>query len=124
VTPCLVCGVTPRRLHSDHCHRHDRQRGRICPRCNGLMRWIDRGNSPQVTPEILRHLIAHAARCPDCTPIEPAALIPTGQPAKHYQVNTAIPDELAASLKTYAESYGISLADAVRILLRQALKEK
>ena len=39
-----------------------------------------------------------------------------------YQLNTAIPDELADRVKSYAAEYGISIADAVRILLRQALK--
>jgi plasmid stability protein len=38
-----------------------------------------------------------------------------------YQINTAIPDDLAEELKTYATSYGISLADTVRLLLRKAL---
>ncbi len=38
-----------------------------------------------------------------------------------YQLNTAIPDDLAADLKSYAESYGISIADAVRIIIRKGL---
>lgn len=38
-----------------------------------------------------------------------------------YQVNTSIPDDLADGLKAYAASYGISIADALRILLRKSL---
>ncbi len=33
-------------------------------------------------------------------------------------------DDLKAQLEDYAKSYGISLADAVRILLREALNGK
>jgi hypothetical protein len=40
-----------------------------------------------------------------------------------YQLNTAIPDDLAASVKTWAADRGVSVAAAVRILLREALKE-
>ena len=39
-----------------------------------------------------------------------------------YQLNTAIPDDLAADLKSYAGARGISIAAAVRILLHEALK--
>ena len=38
-----------------------------------------------------------------------------------YQLNTALPDYLAAGVKAYAAAYGISIAAAVRILLWQAL---
>ncbi len=38
-----------------------------------------------------------------------------------YQLNTAIPDDLAAIVKAYAPVRGISVAAAVRILLHQAL---
>jgi hypothetical protein len=40
-----------------------------------------------------------------------------------YQLNTAIPDDLADSLKSYAASRGITIAAAVRILLHEALKD-
>jgi hypothetical protein len=43
--------------------------------------------------------------------------------AMPYQLNTAIPDDLAVSLKSYAAGRGISIAAAVRILLHEALKE-
>jgi len=39
-----------------------------------------------------------------------------------YQLNTAIPDDLAVSVKSWADERGISIAAAVRILLREALK--
>ena len=39
-----------------------------------------------------------------------------------YQLNTAIPDELAADVKAYAAARGISIAAAVRVLLHEALK--
>ena len=41
-----------------------------------------------------------------------------------YQLNTGIPDDLAADVKAFAEAYGVSIAAAVRILLRQALKRE
>jgi len=39
-----------------------------------------------------------------------------------YQLHLGIGDDLADRVKSYAAEYGISIADAVRILLRQALK--
>jgi plasmid stability protein len=41
-----------------------------------------------------------------------------------YQLNTGIPDDLAADLKSYADTRGISVAAAVRILLHDALNGK
>ena len=41
-----------------------------------------------------------------------------------YQLNLPIPDDIAAEVKTFAERYGISIAAAVRILLRQALENE
>ena len=41
-----------------------------------------------------------------------------------YQLNLAIPDDLADSLKSYADSRGITIAAAVRILLHDALNGK
>ena len=38
-----------------------------------------------------------------------------------YQINLGIPDDMAADVKSFAEQYGLSLAAAVRVLLRQAL---
>jgi hypothetical protein len=115
-TPCLICGVTPKRLHSDHCHQHDRQRGRICPRCNALMGRIDGGSIPRnITPDLLRNLREHADRCLDCVAGNPA------NAKASYQLNTAIPDDLAASLRSWADERGISIAAAVRIILHQAL---
>ena len=38
-----------------------------------------------------------------------------------YKLNIGIPDDLAADVKAYAEAYGISIAAAARILLRQGL---
>ena len=40
-----------------------------------------------------------------------------------YQLNTGIPDDLAADLKSYADARGITIAAAVRILLHEALKK-
>lgn len=39
-----------------------------------------------------------------------------------YQLNLSIPDDLAGNVKAYAAERGISVAAAVRILLREALK--
>jgi antitoxin component of RelBE/YafQ-DinJ toxin-antitoxin module len=42
-----------------------------------------------------------------------------------YTTNIRLDDDLAEAVKTYARaSGGISIADAIRILLTQALKEK
>lgn len=41
-----------------------------------------------------------------------------------YQLNMGIPDDMAAEIKAFAERRGISLAAAVRVLLRQALKNE
>lgn len=41
-----------------------------------------------------------------------------------YQLNMGIPDDMADEIKSFAERYGISLAAAVRVLLRQALKNE
>lgn len=38
-----------------------------------------------------------------------------------YQLNIAIPDEMRDEVQVYADRAGISLAAAVRVLLRQAL---
>ena len=38
-----------------------------------------------------------------------------------YQLHLAIGDDLRDDVQTYADEYGISLAAAVRILLRKAL---
>ena len=40
-----------------------------------------------------------------------------------YQINLSVPDDMAADVKSFADHYGLSLAAAVRVLLRQALKE-
>jgi len=40
-----------------------------------------------------------------------------------YQLNTAIPDDLAAELKSFADARGISIAAAVRVILHQVLSE-
>lgn len=122
IGPCLICGTTPKRLHGDHCHRHDRQRGQVCPRCNALMRWIDQGNSPQVPPDVLQALIAQAARCQDCPPVDPAALIPTGLPAKDRRVlHLEIGEDLEKALRAFAAARGISVSAAVRLILHERL---
>jgi plasmid stability protein len=41
-----------------------------------------------------------------------------------YQLNTGIPDDLAAAVKSYADTRGISIAAAVRVLLWQAVKNE
>jgi antitoxin component of RelBE/YafQ-DinJ toxin-antitoxin module len=41
-----------------------------------------------------------------------------------YQLNTGLPDDLAAEVKAFAGQYGITIAAAVRILLRQALENE
>lgn len=41
-----------------------------------------------------------------------------------YQINIGIPDDMAADVKSFAGQYGLSLAAAVRVLLRQALKNE
>lgn len=41
-----------------------------------------------------------------------------------YQINLSIPDDMAAEVKSFADHYGLSLAAAVRVLLRQALKNE
>ena len=38
-----------------------------------------------------------------------------------YQLHLAIGDDLRDDIRAYAEQYGISLAAAVRVLLRKAL---
>ena len=40
-----------------------------------------------------------------------------------YTTNIRLDDNLAVEVKVYAAAYGISIADAIRILLIQALKE-
>jgi hypothetical protein len=44
--------------------------------------------------------------------------------AMSYQINLGIPDDMAADVKSFADYYGLSLAAAVRVLLRQALKNE
>jgi antitoxin component of RelBE/YafQ-DinJ toxin-antitoxin module len=41
-----------------------------------------------------------------------------------YQMNLGIPDDMAADVKSFADRYGITLAAAVRVLLRQALNNE
>lgn len=41
-----------------------------------------------------------------------------------YQFNFSVPDDMAADVKSFAERYGLSLAAAVRVLLRMALKNE
>jgi hypothetical protein len=41
-----------------------------------------------------------------------------------YQLNTGIPDDLAADLKDFADARGLSIAAAVRVILHQVLKDK
>ena len=41
-----------------------------------------------------------------------------------YQINLGIPDDMADDVKSFAGQYGLSLAAAVRVLLRQALKNE
>ncbi len=41
-----------------------------------------------------------------------------------YQINLGIPDDMADDVKSFAAQYGLSLAAAVRVLLRQALKNE
>lgn len=38
------------------------------------------------------------------------------------QLNLAVTDDLAKNVRAYADAYGISMAAAVRVLLRTALK--
>ena len=40
-----------------------------------------------------------------------------------YTTNIRLGDDLAAGIKAYADAYGITIADAIRILLTQSLKE-
>lgn len=40
-----------------------------------------------------------------------------------YQLNMAIPDDLAADLRAFAEARGISIAAAVRVILHQVLSD-
>jgi hypothetical protein len=116
--PCLICGTTPPRLHSDHCHRHDRKRGRICPRCNGLMRYLDSGKAPRVPEDQLQKLIEHAARCPGCAAGKPASATPV------HQLHLGLGDDLEKFLKGYAEARGITVAAAVRVILYEAKKNE
>lgn len=74
ITACEACGSSkPRSLARDHCHDHNQPRGEICPRCNNLLAYIDRGALGGVGPspkpitliEILK-LNEYRDRCPDC----------------------------------------------------------
>lgn len=87
---CLSCRAEAPRMVTDHCHKHSRERGRLCIRCNSLMAWIDRGMAPKVSPPVtLAGLVAYAARCPDCPPLVAGDLGPA-RPL-HYPVKYRTP---------------------------------
>jgi hypothetical protein len=113
--PCLICGTTPRRLHSDHCHKHGQARGPICPRCNARMRQIDSGGKLSVTAKELQGLTEHASRCPNCAAGEPATVI------SKKDVHLKMSDGLVAAIQTWADRYHVSFTSAIRILLAEAL---
>jgi hypothetical protein len=112
--PCLICGTTPRRLHADHCHKHDQQRGMICPRCNRLMSTIDADRKPPVPAAELQALTEYATRCPDCAAGKPAT-------ADVYPIHLRLSDDLDKALRAYAAARGLGLATAVRLILHERL---
>ena len=111
---CLTCRVVPNIPNGDHCHKHGHQRGPLCTRCNLLMRFIDAGRAPRVTPSLLGELLRHAGRCPECPPLNTGDLIPVGVPVN---VNALLADEQYEHLRGTAHLARRSMND----ILREAL---
>ena len=39
---CALCGLAPKRLVIDHCHRTKRVRGLLCDQCNNRIGWFEK----------------------------------------------------------------------------------
>lgn len=121
-TPCSVCGSIGR-IRIDHCHAHGWVRGPVCPGCNALMAMIDRGRVPGESQDqagiLVESLIAQAARCHECPPVEANDLTRNLRSGRVMSVN--LPDDVHAVITAHARSQQRSFSGQVIWTLRRQL---
>jgi hypothetical protein len=116
---CEACGAGPHGLVNDHCHKHGWVRGTLCRTCNARMTMLDGGVT--ANGDAVDELLAIAGRCPECPPISAADLAPApGGRGGLVRTTCDLEPELYASLKAWTTQQGITIADLIRQLAREA----